>query len=51
VGFTRIAWTWYVAIGTVVTFVIGLLVSFAQPLRAATEAGQNQFREGKNGES
>jgi Na+/proline symporter len=25
--YTTIAWTWYVAIGTVVTFVVGLLVS------------------------
>jgi Na+/proline symporter len=41
VGFTRIAWTWYVAIGTVVTFVIGLLVSLARPHSAATAAGEN----------
>jgi hypothetical protein len=27
--YTTIAWTWYVAIGTVVTFTVGLFVSFA----------------------
>src|SRR5208282_2588922 len=27
--YTNIAWTWYVAIGTVVTFTVGLFVSFA----------------------
>jgi Na+/proline symporter len=30
---TTIAWTWYVAIGTVVTFVVGLAVSLATPGR------------------
>ena len=28
--FTAIAWTWYVAIGTIVTFVVGFAVSYAQ---------------------
>jgi SSS family solute:Na+ symporter len=31
VGFTSIAWTWYVAIGAVVTFVGGMLVSVLKP--------------------
>jgi SSS family transporter len=30
---TTIAWTWYVAIGTVVTFVTGLMVSLATPAK------------------
>ena len=30
---TTIAWTWYVAIGTVVTFVVGLVFSLATPAR------------------
>jgi Na+/proline symporter len=51
VGFTRIAWTWYVAIGTVVTFAIGLLVSFAQPRREAIAAGENRLRQGKIGDA
>ncbi len=29
--YTTIAWTWYVAIGTVVTFSVGLLMSLAMP--------------------
>jgi SSS family solute:Na+ symporter len=29
--YTAIAWTWYVAMGTVVTFTVGLLVSLAGP--------------------
>jgi len=33
--YTSIAWTWYVAIGTVVTFTVGLLVSYATPARAS----------------
>jgi hypothetical protein len=32
--YTTIAWTWYVAIGTVVTFTVGLLVSLAAPAHA-----------------
>jgi SSS family transporter len=32
--FTTIAWTWYVAIGTVVTFAVGLVVSLADVGRA-----------------
>ena len=28
-GFTEIAWTWYVAIGTITTFTVGLLTSYA----------------------
>ena len=31
IHYTTIAWTWYVAIGTVVTFVVGLAVSTALP--------------------
>jgi Na+/proline symporter len=42
-AFTHIAWTWYVAIGTVVTFVVGLLVSLATspggPAPKRTEEG------------
>ena len=34
VAYTPIAWTWYVAIGTVVTFTVGLLVSLAAPAHA-----------------
>ncbi len=33
VGFTTIAWTWYVAIGTVVTFTVGSLASAGVPPR------------------
>jgi SSS family transporter len=29
--YTRIAWTWYVAIGTVVTFAVGLFLSLLRP--------------------
>ncbi len=29
--YTTIAWTWYVAIGTVVTFAVGFLVSTMAP--------------------
>lgn len=29
IGFTSIAWTWYVAIGTITTFAVGLLASLA----------------------
>ena len=32
--YTSIAWTWYVAIGTMVTFTVGFIVSFATPARA-----------------
>ncbi len=35
IHYTTIAWTWYVAIGTVVTFGVGFLVSLATPARAA----------------
>jgi Na+/proline symporter len=42
-AFTHIAWTWYVAIGTVVTFTVGLLVSF-------TPRDQRGARRGENGE-
>jgi Na+/proline symporter len=35
--YTTIAWTWYVAIGTVVTFIVGLLISLATPPRAPVE--------------
>ena len=35
--YTSIAWTWYVAIGTVVTFTVGLFVSYATPARPAQE--------------
>jgi Na+/proline symporter len=31
--YTSIAWTWYVAIGTTVTFTVGLLVSLGAPAR------------------
>ena len=31
--YTTIAWTWYVAIGTIVTFAVGLLISLASPDR------------------
>ena len=34
---TTIAWTWYVAIGTMVTFTVGLSVSFASPRREPVE--------------
>ena len=37
VHYTSIAWTWYVAIGTIVTFTVGLLMSFATPLRTTVE--------------
>ena len=35
IHYTTIAWTWYVAIGTIVTFSVGFLVSLATPARAA----------------
>jgi len=35
--YTSIAWTWYVAIGTIVTFTVGLGVSFATPPHAPVE--------------
>ena len=33
-GVGRIAWPWYVLIGTTITFVVGLLSSYTHPLRA-----------------
>jgi Na+/proline symporter len=33
--YTNIAWTWYAAIGTVVTFTVGLIMSVAPPARAS----------------
>jgi SSS family transporter len=35
--YTNIAWTWYVAFGTVVTFVVGGLVSLATPPRSTIQ--------------
>jgi SSS family solute:Na+ symporter len=35
--YTNIAWTWYAAIGTVVTFAVGLFMSFATSPRAPVE--------------
>jgi Na+/proline symporter len=37
IHYTTIAWTWYVAIGTVVTFTVGLLISLATPMRVAAK--------------
>jgi Na+/proline symporter len=36
--FTSVAWTWYVGIGTSVTFVVGWLTSWVMPRRRALGA-------------
>ena len=35
---TPIAWTWYVAIGTIATFVVGLFITFCEPHRTRSSA-------------
>jgi hypothetical protein len=36
--FTHVPWTWYVPIGTVITFASGYLVSLLRPQQTATSS-------------
>ncbi len=43
--FTRVPWTWYVAIGTVITFVVGYVVSLFCSSKKVLEPGRSSSQE------
>ena len=48
--FTRVPWTWYVAIGTVVTFAVGYGVSWVLAGKAFNRKGRKVNRKGRKEE-
>ena len=41
----RVAWPWYVLIGTTITFLVGMISSFTHPAPAAPAAGPKVIQE------